>query len=79
MMSLRTLALFQVDQLVDNVFFDEHHDAPSCLFLNAVEFVISPASNHDWGLFGLCFTGCNKSFLEVFIFNEEQDNFFLKG
>ena len=69
MMPLRTLPLLQIDQLVDDVFFNEHHHAPGSLFLHTVEFIVSSASDHDRRFFGLCLAGSDQSFVQVLLFD----------
>ena len=55
MMSLRFLAMFKVDQLIDDILFDEHHHTPGCLLLYAIKLIIASTGDHYWGLLSFSF------------------------
>lgn len=58
MVATRALPVLQIDELVDYVLFNEHHDTTRGLFLYTVKLVVAPSGDHDWRLFGLALAGC---------------------
>lgn len=72
------LAVLQIDELVDDVLFNEHHQAPGCLLLHAEELV-APASHHNRRLLHLSSACIDEGFLQVIVLESEQDHLLLES